>query len=125
VIRSRAGPPASSADDEVLPAQARQPQRLGQREAQHAAEAGGQRALLERPDAQRLGGQAQRHAARPAHQVGRVGVERVKVDDGEGRLEPRCGAVQRPFYRFREKVHRFGGSHPLRDVLECRAEHGT
>ena len=82
-------------DHHVVGARLGQPQRLRQREREDPLESRAQRAVGERPAADRLGRQPHRRsAARAAQQIGGVGVERVEVDDRERRIEVRGGGVQ-------------------------------
>jgi hypothetical protein len=78
-------------DDDVV---AVQPLRLGQREREDAAQPGVQCAVDQRPAAHGLGRQPHALAAGAAQQVRGVGVERVEVDRGEGRLEIGRGGVE-------------------------------
>ena len=68
-----------------------QPQRLGQRERHDAARspARAEHVGEQRPAAHRLARHPDRLAARAAHEVGRVRVERVEVDERERRVEVR------------------------------------
>ena len=81
--------------DVVRHAGAHEPDRLRQREREHAVEPGaGQGPGDQLADADRLAGDPDRHAAGPVQQVGRVGVERVQVDHGERWVEGRRRGVE-------------------------------
>ena len=81
-------------DHHVVGAGRGQPQRLRQREREDPLESRAQRAVGERPAADRFRRQPHRRSAGAAQQIGGVGVERVEVDDRERRIEVRGGGVQ-------------------------------
>ena len=85
-----------------------QPQGLGEREAELAAEARAQRAVLEGAAAHGLRGQADPLAARPPQEVGRVGVEGVEVDDRERGVEVRGRGIEPDAVGLGEAVLRGG-----------------
>jgi hypothetical protein len=99
-VRARVG------HDDVLHAVLVEPQRLGEREGQHAAEAGRQGALHERAAADGFRGQPHRLAPRQAQQIRRIGVERLQVHDRERRRQ-RSGRTPESIEVWEEKsVHR-------------------
>ena len=103
------------ADHDVLDPVLVEPQRLGQREREHAAEARRRgRAPTSAAAAHGLRGEAHRLPRRQPEQRRRVGVERVEVDDGERRLERARWRVQRGGVGKGSGVHR-------RTVVEWRA----
>ena len=76
-------------DDDVLEALPGEEQRLGQGEGEDALEAGVELedATQDRHRAHRLGGDPDRLAGRLGEHEARVGVQRVEVDEGEGRRD--------------------------------------
>jgi hypothetical protein len=98
-------------DDEVVVAVAGQPQRLREREGEDAAQARAERAVDQGAAPDRLRRQPYRGAGGAAQQVGRVGVERVQIDDRERRIQVRRRPVEAiPGLRFGPGGH-----------VECRA----
>ena len=75
-------------DEDVLEPMPGEPQRLGQRERERAAEpVAGEHALLQGAAAQRLAREPDRLGRGAAFQVGGVGPQRVEIDERERRLQ--------------------------------------